>query len=87
MRYIAKRINPDTGSFVVRSRPSRYRDVLIREYANDRNALRYMHRHLAAPEFTPGQYQVRRWPVGEMIDEGVVGILYKKVVVNAQPAS
>lgn len=72
MRYIAERIRPETGT------PSPgTSNVLVREYANDRNALRFMHRHLAAPWFEAGQYRVSRWPAHTFEDGPLVGYLYK----------
>lgn len=72
MRYIAEYIRPSTGT------PSPgTSNKLVREYANDRNALRYMHKHLAAPWFEAGQYRVSRWPAGTYTDGTVVGTLYK----------
>jgi hypothetical protein len=51
------------------------RDTLIREYANDANAIRYMHRHLL--NLPAGQYVLTYWPVtGE---ERHVAYLYRTV--------
>lgn len=69
MRYIAQRIStPAPGTS----------NTLIREYANDRNALRYMPKHLEANHFEPGQYEVRTYDDGTY-GSRLVGFLYKRV--------
>lgn len=73
MRYLARRIRPNTGTPVVGTC-----DTLVREYASDRNALRYMHKYLQAPHFTAGQYLVETFPEGYR-DGRHVGYLYKRV--------
>jgi len=73
MRYIAEYLRSD-GTPTLGTL-----NVLVREYANDRNALRYMHLHLRAGHFAPGQYRVSRWPAGTFTDGKVVGTLYKMV--------
>lgn len=76
MRYIAQRIRPNYGT------PSPgTSNTLIREYANDRNALRYMHVHLRANHFEPGQYEVRTFPPSDYRPgaDRHVGYLYKRV--------
>jgi hypothetical protein len=74
MRYLARRIRPKYGPVVGTI------DTLIREYANDQNALRYMHKHLQAPHFTPGQYLLTTFPPSDSrVGERVVGTLYKRV--------
>lgn len=75
-RYIAEYIRPSTGT----PAPG-MNNLLIREYANDRNALRFMHKHLQAPHFEPGQYRVSVWPRNDYSGRGerVVGYLYKLV--------
>lgn len=72
VRYIARYIRPKYGPVVGTD------NVLIREYANDRNALRFMHKHLQAPHFTPGQYELRTFPSHYGPDR-YVGTLYKLV--------
>lgn len=57
--------------------------TLVRTYASDKNALRFMHRHLAAPEFAEGQYRVSTWPEsGQALGLRHVGWLYKKAEVS-----
>lgn len=76
MRYMAERIRPNIGT------PSPgTSNLLIREYKDDRNALRFMHKHLAADHFQPGQYRVSTWPESScpQIPSREVGTLYKKV--------
>jgi hypothetical protein len=78
-RYIAEYIRPNTGT------PSPgMNNLLIREYANDTNAMRYMHKHLQAPHFAPGQYRVSTFPKSDYTGryERVVGYLYKQVPRN-----
>lgn len=59
-------------------------NILIREYVSDRNALRYMHKHLQAPHFAAGQYEVRTFPQSDYRPnkDGTygrhVGYLYKR---------
>lgn len=55
-RYIAEHIRP-CGTPVVGTH-----GVLVREYANDRNALRFMHRHLTPEGFPAGQYVLSTYP-------------------------
>jgi hypothetical protein len=80
MRYIAQRIRPEYGTPAPGTS-----NTLIREYANPTNALRYMHRHLAAPHFEPGQYEVRTFPQSDYRPNKdgtygrLVGHLYKRV--------
>ena len=74
MRYLARRVRPQYGPVLGTI------DTLVREYANDQNALRYMHKHLQAPHFTPGQYLVTTFPQSDYSGRGerVVGTLYKR---------
>lgn len=75
MRYIVRHIRPG------RDLPSLGMDnTLIREYASDRNALRYMHRHLRAEHFAPGQYELRTFPPSDFRPgaDRLVGYLYKR---------
>lgn len=72
VRYIAEYIHPGTGRATLGTL-----NTLVREYANDRNALRFMPRHLNAGHFAPGQYRVSQWPVRG--DAPVIGWLYKLV--------
>lgn len=77
MRYIARRIRPNTGT----ASPG-MNNTLIREYANDRNALRYMPQHLQAEHFDEGQYEVRTFPPSDeyySLGDRHVGYLYKRV--------
>ena len=73
MRYLAEYIEPRT--FTPRLGTA---TRLIRHYASDRQALRFMHRHLANGRFPSGQYRLISWPVGTFT-EREVGILYKLV--------
>jgi hypothetical protein len=73
MRYIAARIRPNGKPVVGMT------DVLVREYASDTNARRYMHQHLRAPHFTPGQYELRQWPHDTFGEGPVAGTLYRLV--------
>lgn len=70
MRYLAEYLEPTTGKARLGTGTR-----LVREYASDRNALRFMHRHLAAGIWPSGQYRVIRWPVDG--PEREVGHLYK----------
>lgn len=81
MRYIATYIRPGAGPSVGMN------NILIREYASDWNALRFMHYHLREPHFPAGQYEVRTFPDGAYKyrpnPDGTygrhVGYLYKRV--------
>jgi hypothetical protein len=73
MRYIAQYIRPSTGTPSPGSS-----NTIIRHYANDRNALRFMHKHLDVPHFPAGQYRLAAWPEGTFTDREV-GTLYKLV--------
>ena len=68
MKYLAEHLEPTTGKPRLCTSGR-----MVREYASDRNALRYMHRHLASGIWPSGQYRVTRW------DGGKVGYLYKLV--------
>lgn len=71
MRYLARYVRPKYGPSVGMS------NTLIREYASDANAMRYMHKHLQALHFAPGQYLLETFPYHQA--EGrVVGHLYKR---------
>lgn len=64
MRYLVRKIGangqPRLGTL----------DTLVRDYANDDNAIRYMHRHLA--NLPTGQYVMHAWPrVTGMSSNGV----------------
>lgn len=53
-------------------------DTLIREYASDRNALRFGHIHLRANNYASGQYVVETFPpAGSRVESRHVGYLYK----------
>lgn len=71
MRYVAEYIEPTSGL------PSFKTACLIRHYANDNNAFRFMHRHLSAG-FPSGQYALYAWPE-ETPTPREVGFLYKLV--------
>ena len=76
MRYIAQYVRPSTGT----TSPGTD-NTLIREYANDRNALRYMPQHLKAPHFEAGQYEVRTFPPSDVyykLGDRRVGYIYKR---------
>lgn len=59
MRYIVQRIRPETGTEVMGTS-----DTIVRHYANDENAIKYMLKHLRSPHFTPGRYSLKAWPEG-----------------------
>jgi len=73
MRYIAEYLEPTTGKSMWGTS-----GALIRNYASDRNAFRYMHAHLAAGCWPAGQYVVSRWPEHTYGAETVIGHLYKR---------
>lgn len=76
MRYIAQRIRPNTGTTTPGTN-----NTLIREYANDQNALLYMHKHLKEPHFEDGQYEIRTFPPSDVyysLGDRHVGYLYKR---------
>lgn len=56
MRYLVRRIRSN-GTPVVGTI-----DTMVREYANDTNAKRYMAKHLRANHFPPGQYLLTTFP-------------------------
>ena len=70
MRYLAEYLEPTTGKPRLGTTTR-----MVREYASDRNALRYMHRHLASGIWPSGQYRVIAWEGYPW--ERVVGYLYK----------
>lgn len=74
MRYIAEYIRPGINKPVVGTS-----GVLVREYANDRNALRFMHLHLQLPSYPAGQYVVHTYPRDYVMPQRYVGTLYKQV--------
>ena len=65
MRYLAE---PERGALSPGNR-------LVRHYRDDRNALRFMHRHLRASHFPSGQYRLIAWASDGT--ERFVGHLYK----------
>lgn len=72
MRYLAEYIDPKTGDTRMGTA-----DKLVREYASDYNAFRYMHYHLRWDNYPPGQYRLIQWPIGGQ--ERELGFLYKRV--------
>jgi len=76
MRYILEYIRPSTGT----PGPGTT-NTMIREYANDRNALRYFAKHLdEANHFPAGQYVVSTFPQSDYRPNAQrhVGYLYKR---------
>lgn len=51
--------------------------TVVRTYANDRNAIRYLTLLLRHDNFPPGQYEVSTFP--HIFDSRPVGTLYKTV--------
>jgi hypothetical protein len=59
VRYLVKKVNPETGVEDLGTS-----NTLVREYASDENAIKYMLKHLRSPHLAPGQYSLVAWPQG-----------------------
>lgn len=71
-RYICVHVNPPAST------PDEGKtDWLVRRYKNDRTALRFMHLHLRASNFAPGQYILSTYPPSSDIPARKVGHFYK----------
>lgn len=71
MRYIARYVRPKYGPVLGTTQ------IVIRDYASDRTALRYLPKHLEARHLPSGQYEVRTFPYHQQTDR-LVGHLYKR---------